>query len=150
VQLAEELRVVGDDGEVERPRLLRADRWVSGRVDDVDRAALGVTIGVARTVDRADGDGVEGVGGVRMGLAEQGLAQRIVVPARRPLLGPLDRGGGWALGCHRQGEEKENQDPACEVRHLKALLRRLGCSPILQTLGYLDKAGPRDAAPQKG
>src|SRR5262249_42734203 len=56
VDLAEELRMVGDYGKVHGPGLLRADRRVAGRVHDVDRTPLGVAVGIAGTVDRADGD----------------------------------------------------------------------------------------------
>src|SRR6185436_10398788 len=101
-------RVIGDDGEIERPRLLGAERRVAGRVRDVDRPTLGVAVGVPRAVDGADADGVEGVGGVGVGLAEEGLPQRVVALARRALLGPLER--GWrGLGCCQRREEGQGQ-----------------------------------------
>ena len=65
-----------------------------------DRPTLGEPVGVARQrMDEANAR-VEREPRVQVGLAEEGLTQRLVAGARLPGLGPLERGsdcGGCAL-----------------------------------------------------
>ena len=98
-RLPEQLRVVGDEREVERPTQLDATGRLLLRVVglDADRLAAGERVGVARCAARALTPGVEGVGGVHVQLAEEGPAQRVLVRAGLALLGACEAeaaGGG--------------------------------------------------------
>jgi hypothetical protein len=88
-RLAEQLGVVRDEREVERPAELHAPRRLPARVVglDADRRALRERVRVARRAARALAPAVEGERGVDVQVAEERLPQRVVMRARRPLLG---------------------------------------------------------------
>jgi hypothetical protein len=101
--------VVGDRHEIERALELHVALCIALLVVglDADAFAPGEPVGVARRVSRVLGAGVERVGRVHVGIAEERPAQRVVGAARLALLGHRVR---TIPGARRHGHPRDRND----------------------------------------
>ncbi len=125
VDLAEELRVIRDGREVERPIDGGAPRLDLSVVDDRDRGAARERVGVARADARAEDVRVGREARMDVEVAEEGLAEVGRAGAGLARLGPLPgrrRGGG------RDGRRDQEERGEPMRVHARAVTRsRPGC-----------------------
>ena len=102
IHLPQELGVIGDHGEVEGAVELYGAQGVALGVIGLDseRFSLCKPVGVARSVPRVLGVGIEGVGGVDVGVSKKRATQGI------------DAGAGFAARLRRGRAERQESDQA--------------------------------------
>ena len=124
--LAEELRVIGDGGEVERAIDLQHARAVAVGVErrQRDRLAAGEGVGFVGRGAHVEHVGVERVGGVDVQVAEVEVALRVVVGAGRARL-DVDR---RAAAGDAEGDGEREREEGGDAREQPARTRPSRCA----------------------